>query len=232
MNGEGSAWQIPDDRVAAAVVATVLAHQGLAIDEVVVQAGSALGHAPDDPVARRTTERAVSALVDRSDLVLLAPDRVVAPVALLTGAVLTHRLTDAEVAGEHLSLACDLAPFAYCDELTTTAGTSIELVGLDDGLPAWIADAGWPPEWRAGDLLTVRLDEDGLLEVQVADPPGTTADQDADAGELAAHVRTAYDRERADPHLPALVDDIFFAVSLAAPGAFARPGLPLSLIHI
>ncbi|MPY92547.1 MAG: hypothetical protein GEV08_05600 [Acidimicrobiia bacterium] len=216
------------DRVAAGwvVAGRVAAGQGMALDDLreqlVAEASAGRGGPPE--LAVIAAEAALGELGGRyGELALVAGRRVVHLPTLFAGIVLTHRLDEEEARfGEVLyCVGDDLAPFAWRRELSAADGTEVEPFEVAPGRLGWIGPERWA-EGEAGDLVAVRVDEQGVVLVE-----GLEGADLATPDELVTALRQAYDATVAETRFPVLVTDLVNAVQLAHPAAFAEPVAPI-----
>lgn len=172
---------------------------------------AAIGLGPDGPAI---VQEVIDA--DLLPLVMPLPDgREVSLLPLLNGRVLTHRLTAEEVAGRHLDLTVDLAPFGLLGEELDRTTSGVTFTDTEEG---WLFTG---PLWshlgaRAGDLLAVSLvDEEIAIERLDDVAPDPTA-----AEPIVAAVAALGGR-------PGDLAELVWGICAADPEAFTRPGLPL-----
>ncbi|HEY3238981.1 MAG TPA: hypothetical protein VGL92_05410, partial [Acidimicrobiia bacterium] len=219
--------------VADTVVEIVTGYQGTPEDEVVRLTVKHLGWATgpdggDDPartaMAATLVEQLVGDLIDAGDLEYLPPDRLVHVERLTADIVLTHRLTEAEAALGVLRAGFDLAGFARREDLHLPGGADIDDFLVADGDREWQGPDGWLDAYRPGTLLTVRVAEDGTVEL------GETPSEPASDPALVARLRGVYDTEVADPGLPGTAEALVLGLLADDPDAFAEPRPPLATL--
>ncbi len=117
-----------------------------------------LGLDPDDPGSAQLVDEVESDLMGdpAAPVTMLVPDVVVHAPALTDGIVLTHRLSAAELADEHLDLDTDLAGFLRCPDPHVAAGPMHVDEPDGDEPVRWGGPAGWLAGLSAGALLAVR----------------------------------------------------------------------------
>lgn len=186
-----------------------------------------LGLDPTDPVSSHIVREAEFALLidPTAPVVLLAPDILVHVPTLVSGAVLTHRLSETESAEGYLVLDGDLAGFLRYDELSFGDG----VVEVDDpgGTEpvVWEGPEGWLDAFPPTSLLAVQVVGDELrIEALTAEPEAPE--------ELLATLRTSYAAESEgtgdDEAMPVSAELLLLAMVYRDVGAFAEPRPPLS----
>jgi hypothetical protein len=183
-----------------------------------------LGLDPNDPGTVQLVEEVESDLLEdpAAPVTMLAPDVVVHASALTGGIVLTHRLTAAELAAEHLDLDTDLAGFLRCPDPHVDAGPMHVDEAEGDEPVQWGGPAGWLAGLPADALLAVRATQDGAVTISVLDtePPGSP--------ELVAALRAVYDAELDEPGLPVPAETLVLGMLHRDRSAFAEPRPPLT----
>jgi hypothetical protein len=173
-----------------------------------------------DPETERQIDRVEQELMEDPGrpVTMLHPDVVVHIPAITDGIVLTHRLSATESAEGYLLVDTDLAGFLRCPDPRVASGP----LELDDYGPAvWDGPEGWLDEYKAGALLAVRV-QDGEVTISALDA------EPAEAPELVATLRAAYDREVEEPGLPLSAEDLVVATLHRDRSAFAEPRPPLT----
>ncbi|HEY8202331.1 MAG TPA: SEC-C domain-containing protein, partial [Actinomycetota bacterium] len=209
--------------VLAAMVAVTRDRQPIGFEEledlVSAQLGLPAGEEPYRTLLDRVIDHATS---PRGPLALLAGDRVVDPESLSAGIVLTHRLTEAEKAGDYLEAGVDLAGLARRrGPLRTSGGGDIDVEGRRDGNVSWWGPEGWLRQYEPGAVIAVRADDDTVtIDVLDHEPPVDAA--------LTAELRWAYDAEVEEPELPVMTEDLLLGMLVRDRSAFAVPRAPLS----
>ena len=209
--------------VVAAVEAVVSGEQGVPLTRASDEVLRSL-HRVDDEVAAIVVDAVIDRGLGNGAVILLAGDRLVLPKTLTEGAVLTHRLNDSEVELEVLScVGTDLGAFAWRDDLSwgTADDNGVEVFSLDAGHVGWHGPEDWLRDFNAGDLLAVRVDNDGAVHIERLD-----ADPAPDR-ELIERLRRVYDDDIAEAGLPSLCTDLAFALLADDPTTFGRPRPPL-----
>lgn len=208
------------EEVEEATVATVRERQPIPCSELDLLVAARFGRDPDSPVMRNLLDRTQNRLVDEGVIEFLTEDRVVHVGDLTSGLVLTHRLTEVEIADGLIAAGVDLALFNRYQELGLY-GETVEVTGAPGGEHWWFPD-GWLERFPAGALIAVSLPEDG--EVLVTEMEAEPADDRS----LVQRFREAYDRVVAEPDVPALVTDILYELLADDSALFRTPTLPLS----
>ncbi|MHB8219494.1 MAG: YecA family protein [Acidimicrobiales bacterium] len=226
------------DDVTETVVGLVNRHRVMDIDELQQEAGESL-HVPGDVAPFNTViDHTFDALVGTGGpLCLLAGDRVVDRRQLTGGSVLTHRVTEDEIADDALDVTVDLAILAPADEFAVfvdngnTGAPSVSVHVDDVGHHSdpeqqgrqWHGPDGWLSGLSDGTVVAVRREHDAVhVEPLAVGPELDTA--------LVDLVREAYDFDIAEPGLPASVEDVVLGVLVDHPDAFAVPHPPLGEI--
>jgi hypothetical protein len=177
-----------------------------------------------DPDAERLVDEAEDDILDdpAGPVTMIVPDVAVHVPALTDGIVLTHRLSAAELADEHLDLDTDLAGFLRCPAPHVDGGP-LHVDEPGDGEPArW----GGPPDWLAGStagaLLAVRATKDGAVTISALD------EEPATPAELVAALRAVYETELEEPGLPVRAETLVLGLLHRDRTAFAEPRPPLT----
>ena len=179
-----------------AVIETLRAHQGMALDDLVSSACRRLGCAEDDPVIAAAFDAVIDHLIDEgTSLALLAGDRTVHPGDLTAGIVLTHRVAGVEIELAILTVAFDLARLGDRDDLVLAGGGAIEVFSIQPGHVGWIGPEGWLDAVKEGDVMAIRIDESGVVSLDVVDDPAVDE-------ALVDRVRAVYDIEVAEQSIP------------------------------
>ena len=190
------------------------------LEDVVIER---LGCASDDEIARELVGRVMDELVDEDGpLAWLAGDRTFHVGDLTSGIVLTHRLNDVERSVGLLNAAFDLGGFRRRDGLRLSNGDLIDVVAPDAGSLVWFNAHGWLERFEPDDLVTVRVSEDGVVELGVVD-----AELKPDPA-LVERLRAVYDDEVEEAWLPVPAEDLVLGLQFEDAGSFAEPRLPLS----
>lgn len=214
---------LPNAKAAAeAMIGNV--RQGPAIhgEELMSETLAALGREPDDALVRDMLEHVLDDLIDAGQLAYLTGDRVVHVGDLVRDIVLTHRLSEEEIASGCLDVAVDLAGFAQRDDLKLAGG---EPVGVDvveeDRATFWSGPEGWLAPFSAGAVLAVRVREDGTISVEQVDEPALD-------DELVGRVGAAFDREAGTEGIPLSAADLAVSLLFDDADTFSEPRPPLS----
>jgi hypothetical protein len=168
-------------------------------------------------------ELALDHLVDMEpSMIMLPPDLIVHLPTLLSGATLTHRLTESECSRRWLATGADLAPLlCWSEPLLLADGSEVEIdavtshEGILEGAPGWLE--GFEP----GTTIGFRIEGNTVSLAPVGDP----GPPDPEVVEAA---RAAYDREVAEPWLPVWAEEIVAGMLLDHPGILSAPTVPLS----
>ncbi|WP_300007740.1 SEC-C domain-containing protein [Pseudonocardia sp.] len=205
------------EEVAAAYLEAVRRHVAIGADELEAQLAGRFGLAVDDDLILEAADEVSED--PYSECTLLAGDVLVHAPGLMSGAVLTHRLSAGEQAGGFLVVDTDLAGFLRVSG-PTVAEEPLE-VDEHDGHLVWIGDEDWFADLPAGALLAVRVTLDGAvtldpLDADPAVPPG-----------LLERLRDRYEAELAEPGLPVPAEALLLGVRLADRDAFGEPVPPL-----
>ncbi|TQM38378.1 SEC-C metal-binding domain-containing protein [Pseudonocardia cypriaca] len=177
-----------------------------------------------DPDAERLVDEVEEDVLDdpTGPVTMLAPDVLVHAPALTDGIVLTHRLSAAELADEHLDLDTDLAGFLRCPDPHVDGGP-LHVDEPDGDEPVrW----GGPPDWLSGltadALLAVRATQDGAVTISALD------EEPAAPAELVAALRAVYEAELEEPGLPVPAETLVLGLLHGDRAAFAEPRPPLT----
>jgi tetratricopeptide (TPR) repeat protein len=214
---------------------------GIEVDDLEQAVAERFGFDREQEPYASLVERVSDLLVEPDGpLTCLHDDKVVAPVSLCGTVVLTHRLTEAEIATGRMDVGVDLIGFARLeDPLRTTAGEELYPASAERWRRTWEGPQGWLARYEPGTLLAVRYapgratDPDGSV---LADAPDDGASDrvlsiealtelPAADEELVALVRAAYDKEL--DGLPVSCEDVLLSTLLEAPGSFAEARPPL-----
>lgn len=204
-----------------AMVTIARKHQPIAIEELESLAMARLGLPREEPF--ETFMHSVSDRVIGADgsLAILPGDVVVEPRSLLTGVVLTRRLTEAERASNALAVGIDLVGFLRTGSaLKTNLGEELHPM-LTEGRLAVGGPDGWLRRFEAGDLLDVRMSGDTVTIDALDEAPSFDPT-------LVARIRAAYDAEVQEPWLPVSAEDVLLGVLSSDRTLFAMPQPPLS----
>lgn len=196
------------DELADAVRSAVSGHPGSTVDEVVALTLDALGRQPNDEIADSMAQQMVDHLwEDLGELSLLSGDRVVFVPSLVADVVLTHRLTEDDMARAGVM---GVSGWAY--------------------VPDWFVhhhqtDLLWPEEWISAhtvdDLVAITVDIDGAVTIAAATPVTPSE-------ALLAALRSQCEQQVAIDDMPSSIDELLLGVLLEMPEAFATPQLPLT----
>ncbi|TCN54891.1 SEC-C motif-containing protein [Rhodococcus sp. SMB37] len=208
-----------DDALIAAVLPLLREHGPLTLDEIRERLVS--GDDADDLILP------VDELPDHPMLVYLSDGRYAAFDALLGGRVLTHRLTDAEVASAVLPVdeIYPLLVFVTGDEDYDLVEIDQEPDRLEDrgiadlapfGNEALVFPRGAFAELSSGDLVAATVTETGLVIAPATAETDTVPELAAVLGETLASGDPAY------------LESSVFSVMFEAPTSFTVPSLPLS----
>ena len=194
---------------------------GIASDDHVARTLLRLG--PGDPPA---SEDVVLEVLDdlvepHGPLAWLAGDRTVEVASLTEDIVLTHRLTDFELEIGAVHAAFDLAGFLRRDGLHLADGRPIDVSSGSPDDVYWRLGTELLGGHDVGALIAVRVDAEGMIEVEPVDAEPALDDT------LVAALRAAYDREVAESGLPATAEDLVLAVLLDRRESFGAPQAPL-----
>lgn len=201
-----------------AYIDTVREHQLLGAGEVERLVVERLGR-PDDELVVRLLDWVADQVLDDGPLVMLSPDRLVHVPSMLSGVVLTHRLSDDERRSGVLC-ATDLPGFAR-GGLTWRGEDILDYEG-EDGRSRWWGPSGWLADLPCGAVIAVRVGAGGEVSRSALD------DEPAATDALVAALRSAYDTEVAEPWLPVTGEDLLLAALAADRTVFAVPVPPLS----
>lgn len=168
-------------------------------------------------------EAVVEDALEEDQLTYLNDDSLVEPGSYCAGAVLTHRLTEAEKDGGYISLGADLVELAPHASVLGPGGEQLEDVALDAGGFGWEGPDGWLAPYPAGTVLAARLAPESV-EITVLDeaPPLRP--------EAVRAVENAYHSEKIaiEADLPVQVEDLFIDLMANEREVFAQPQAPLS----
>lgn len=205
------------------VLVDIAAAEGvLATDDLVAHAITRLGWPVGDPLMVDLVERVEEELADEfGPHAWLAGDRTASVAALTNGIVLTHVLNDAEPQIAVLNVSFDLAGFGRLEEVVVD-GHHVEAISAEPGHVAWAGPDGWLDRFTPGDVLAVRVAQDGTATIGVL--PATPRIDDG----LVAALRRVYDTEVAEPGLPVSAEDLILGLLAADRDAFAQPQAPLA----
>ncbi|GAA1290164.1 hypothetical protein GCM10009609_67450 [Pseudonocardia aurantiaca] len=197
-------------------------------EEMVRLVAVRLGLDPDDPGSGQLVEEVESDLIGdlAAPVTILVPDVVVHAPALTDGIVLTHRLSAAELADEHLDLDTDLAGFLRYPEPHVAAGT-MHVDEADEDEPArWGGPQGWLAGLPAGALLAVRATQDGAVTMSVLETEPSAAP------ELVAALRAIYEAELDDHGLPVPAETLVLGLQHRDRTTFAEPRPPFTELAV
>jgi hypothetical protein len=205
-----------------AVLDGACASQGTSVAQLSEAAIGELGRVVEDRSAVALVDRVIENLLDGfGPLGLLSGNRVVHVDGLTDGIVLTHRLGEAERAAGLLRADFDLITFLRRRHLRLPSGEDLD-VSLVDDVPAMVGPQGWLERFSAGDLLAVRVTDDGEVEIEAV-----PSDPEPDES-LCERLRTAYDREVDEWRVPIGAHSLVLSLLLDDSETFAVPNAPLS----
>ena len=162
-------------------------------------------------------------LVDEDGpLAWLAGDRTFHVGDLTSRIVLTHRLNEVERSVGSINAAFDLGGFRRREALHLANGELIDVFAPDAGSLVWFNAQGWLERFEPGDLVAVRVSDDGVVELGVVDE-----DLKPDPA-LVERLRAVYDEEVEEVWLPVPAEDLVLGLQFEDAGSFAEPRLPLS----
>lgn len=223
------------DQVEEALVAIARERQPVGAGELLAAAADRFGYAPDDELFHTVADQAFDDLLEGRVLDFAGGDAVVHVPSLLADVVLTHTITEAEVATDTLAGSFDLAPFADAlgPDLVTADGVRLAPLSADRGHIGWRAPKGWLADLGAGTTIAVRMpgfaeadwfaDE---LAVEVARLDACpTVDPD-----LVDAVGAVYAEGTEESGLPLGAEDIVLGLVAADRSRFATPTAPLSTL--
>ncbi len=200
----------------------VAAEQGIPFAGLRHEVSERLGRAGDE-LAQIIVDAMLDGGLERGALIALTDDRVIDPITLTHGIVLTHEYNESEVELEVLScVGTDLGGFAWCDDLWSSDDDDdvVEVFSLDAGHVGWSGAEGWLDAFAAGDLLAVRVDDDRRVRIERLEARPAVDDQ------LVTRLRRVYESEIAETALPPLCTDLIFALLVDDPTTFDEPQLP------
>jgi hypothetical protein len=151
-----------------------------------------------------------------SPVTMAHPDVVVHVPALVDGIVLTHRLSAAEHAADHLDLDADLGAFLRFPAPRVPQGPLV----VDDMV--WAGPVDWLAPLPLDALLAVRVTGEGAVTVEVLE------EEPVAAPGLVELLRSVYDTEVAEPGLPVTAEMLVVGMLLRDPDVFTRPMPPLT----
>jgi hypothetical protein len=187
----GGEWRA---EVGAVIRSVVAAEPGIAWSAAMAKVREQVGWADEDD---EEAEKAVDDLVMTHRLEVLAPDRLVDPAALAQGIVLTHRIDKFDATMDRVPTGSDLCGLAASEgPFRTEAGGVLDDEHGTLGHRWWYGPEGWLEAYQEGTLIAVRVDDEGVVRIEVLD------DEPTPDPELAAALRAVYDREVAEPDLP------------------------------
>jgi hypothetical protein len=212
------------DDVVSAAHDVVAAEQGIPLARLRDEVPERLGRAGDE-LAQVIVDATIDDGLERGALIALPDDRVVDPVTLTQGIVLTHEYNESEEELEVLSwVGSDLGGFASYDDLWSSDDDHdlVEVFSLDAGHVGWSGPEGWLAGFAAGDLLAVRVGDNRRVRIERLDARPAVDD------ELVARLRRVYDRDIAETALPPLCSDLILDLLVDDPTTFDQPQLPVS----
>ncbi|HUG83693.1 MAG TPA: SEC-C domain-containing protein [Euzebya sp.] len=184
-----------------------------------------LGADPDDAVVRGLLGPPLDSLLGMAygPVVDLEGDTIVSTEAIAVGMILTHTLTEEEVAGDRLRLDLDLATFAAAAPEPFSGGEELEPVVDDDDVMWWEGPEGWLADLGAGTTIAVSLDED-LQQVAITPLDAAPAVDRA----LAEAVRRVYDEQVGAPAMPVPGSVLLAGLRADDPGVLTDVTAPLT----
>jgi hypothetical protein len=214
----------PHERAYTAYVDVVRERVAIGGEELARLVAARLGLDPSDPGTEELLgDVELDVMEDpAAPVTVLVPDLVVHAPTLTDGIVLTHRLSAAERAEEHLDLDADLAGFLRHPEPRVATGPlHVDDAEADDPV-RWGGPRGWLADLPDGALLAVRATAGGevtiaVLDVEPVAPPELTA-------ALLAEYRVQLD----DPGLPVEAEALVLGMLYRDPSVFAEPRPPLT----
>lgn len=229
--------------VADALGDAVRAGQGISIDEAERLAAAKLGFPPDEQPYRTILDELRDRITDPDEpLALLGDDRLVHPLSLYDGVVLTHRVTEAELAAGVVDLPADHPGISRWPEpFAGPAGEELELeLGVAGPQAVTLrGPEGWLADLAPGDLVALRArpaaGDAGAAGEEAAEraartvvsPERLAAEPPPEGAEVELALR-AYEQETGAGDLPATCEDLLLWMLLDEPGCLAEPRLPLS----
>lgn len=201
---------------------TTRSRQPIPVDELEALTAAGLGLDLDEPVIQELMDEVSDKEISPDGpLALLAGDLVVEPASLCAGLVLTHRLTESERALGMLPLNVDLVGFARAEAATlASTGEPLETFFADDGDAGWDGPPGWLDDFRAGDLLAMRM-ADEAVTIDVLDQPPPVDDA------LVEALLAVYHGEADAPQLPVSAEDLLLGLVAGDRERFSTPEAPL-----
>jgi SEC-C motif len=244
-------------RIREAIDLIAAEHRGAVAAELVERALERLGRETDDEVAAFVVERTIAEGLEVGALVELRDERIAHPRSLTEGIVLTHRVTEAELALGILScIGSDLTGFVWRDDVRLAPASSsdgahdensddsgaidatelaLEISSLEAGHLAWEGPPGWLEHLHVGDLIAVRVGGDGEVSIEVLESvTGPKRDPAGDAGidgrtddQLVARLGARCRDDSEEAQLPTGLDELVLALLLDDPSTFAEPRPPI-----
>jgi len=166
-------------------------------------------------------EFVLDSAIDSGLLAYTGGDLVVEPVSLLAGAVLTHRLSEAERAGGYIHADADLFSPEEGVTLTGPGGLALQASFRPGTGTVWTGIGGLLAELPAGSVLSVRYGEASAMVEPLSAPPALEQS-------TVAALRAAYDAAAQDDPMPATTQDLAIAMLAKDRKAFSVPQVPLS----
>jgi hypothetical protein len=207
--------------VTEALLQVVREFQPIVADELLARAGTKLSVPAGEEPHRSMFEHLLDGSIEDGNLNYVAGDMVVEPASLLVGAVLTHRISDAERSGAYLEADIDLVSFDEDYKLRGPGGTALafswrQALGL-----VWSGPEGWLEACPAGTVLAARYGEDGVsVEALATAPP---VDPSA-----VATLRAAYEAAVEESGLPVSTQDLLMEMVARDRSLFAGPQAPIT----
>lgn len=208
----------------AAIVGAARELQPIAAEELEQRVAERLGLGLDldDEMESGLLDHTMDWLVDPDGpLEYVAGDLVVHVASLTEGIVLTHRVSEAELAAGALHVDFDLAGFVRLDDLRMPDGGAVETFSMGHGHLAWRGPEGWLAGLAAGDVAAVSVSADGVVLLERLD--GVPAVDD----NLVAVVRGVYHAEVEEPWMPVSGEDLVLAMLARDRSVLAEAHPPL-----
>ncbi|HTT91521.1 MAG TPA: SEC-C domain-containing protein, partial [Acidimicrobiales bacterium] len=210
------------DEVSAIVKSVVQERQPVTVQDLLALTAAALEIPAQQEPHREFMGHVLDQEIEDEELALVRSQFVVEPSTFCARAVLTHRLTEAELDGGYIETEVDLVGSEQAEEVRGPGGVELEDFWREEVGLAWKGPAGWLAPFPAGTVFAVTTDEGGTAAFveALAIPPAVDA-------AAAAAVRAAYDECNEGTGLPVPMKELVLNLLIKDRHFFDRPRPPM-----